>query len=324
MADNFYWITGDPYFIVQAKNDLIKGICSKEEYEVKNISDLETISDIVAEVSGNSLFDSQKSIFVFNGELPDSGKGKAIIDSLGENIFFLLEEKPNKKTKFYKEFKDEIQDFPVVINNNRIDMSAQSKARNVIKFYSKWNGTNELFEAIFEYSGYSYGITINEIEKIRIMFGSEENVNFNQIKDILFGTGRPDSQKFVDLIKDGKKAESLNYLNFLVEEGFLDEIGMYVFYTLMSNYKFIQACVFARSEGAKTKDKIAELAAPLLGEEDPYKVSNRLYYYMDLVQKTNPEEISKKIRAVGLAMRDWLAGKQDRVLVMKKLVISVS
>lgn len=323
MDDNFYWITGDPYFIVEAKNNAVQALCSKDEFEIKNISDLETISDIVGEVSGNALFGSEKTIFVFNGELPDAGKGQAIVDSLGENIFFLLEEKPNKKTNFYKQYKADIVEFPIVVSNGRVDRNAQSKARSTIRGFVRWKGTNELFEAIFEYSGYSYGVTINEIEKIRIMFGSEENVSFDQVKDSLFGTGSPDGQKFVDLIKDEKKSEALDYLNTLIQEDFLDEIGMFVFYTLMSNYKFIQACVFARSQGAKSKDKIAELAAPLLGEDDPHKTSNRLYYYMDLVEKTNPEEISKRVRAVGLAMRDWLAGKQDRGLIMKKLVISV-
>lgn len=325
MSDNFYWITGDRYFIVEAKNNLVKGILSgSDEYEVQDLSDLETMSEIVGAVSDQGLFGSEKKIYVFNGVLPEAGKGKAIIDALGDNIFFLLEEKPNKKTKFYKEFKDDIDEFPVVVADGSVDKNAQTLARKMIKMATDWKGSNELFESVFEFSGYSYGITINEIEKIRVMYGSEENVSFDQVKDLLFGTGSPDAQKFVEYIKDCKTVDALDYLNHLVADGFLDEVGMFVFYSLMNNFKFIQACVFAKAEGAKSKEQIAELAAPMLGIDDTYRVSNRLYYYMDLVEKSTPEEISKKVRTVGLAMRDWLAGKQDRALVMKKLVISVT
>lgn len=324
MSDYFYWLTGDPYFIVEAKNDIVKSICDKNKYLVKDLSEVEDFSSIFSEISREDLFDQKSCIFVFNGAFPDPSKISAIINSLNKDrIFILLEEKPNKKTKFYKEYSKSISDFPLVIVDGRVDKAAQDYARKVIKRFTNWKGSNELFEAIFEYSGYSYGIVINDIKKIRILFETEKDLSFEDAKEHLFGTGKPDVNKFIDCMKNGNVKESLDLLDKMEESSTLEENAMLVMYSLMNFYKFIQACIFAKESGLSQREDIAKKAAPILLIDDWAQVSNRMYFHMDHINRLSSDNVFVCIRAITMSMSDWVDGKCSKHLIMKKLLMTI-
>lgn len=190
---NFLIFTGDEWAVQKIYIQQI----GRRDMEIRRI---DSIADIVSKLKNKSLLSTHKILYTVRDdkELMSNSKWWGKIEKLlGDNMLILLVTKPDKRTKFYTQYKDAFIEFKP-LNETNLKKYIQSKIQL----------SNKNCDQLIEVCEGNYGRILLEIDKIQ-NFGKASN--YNDIFENLLKDGtiyRPPKDAifdFVDAILDRKE-----------------------------------------------------------------------------------------------------------------------
>lgn len=293
-----YWLTGDRYACLYAKDVYIGRHKKEKPYAVRYIDDVETANEFCQKINAQELFGPTNFIYVYDGSIPEPVKTTEFIEALPDNkILIVIEERPNKITKFYKKFSDKIKEFPMIKNDQGyVDRKNIDQAKKIIKVMAGWDGPDEIFDIILFESDYDYGRTVNEIQKLKVYLGEKQDWSIESISPILSRSELPDIERFKDSLNEKNVQVSMETINEIVDGSDIDANGMLVLSALIENFTFLFYARLAIEQNCDNDFKISEFIADNCIKKgyrtDPSIISKRLFFYKKYLNNYTSKKIT--------------------------------
>lgn len=307
---SFYWLIGDRFFCNDRCKQIIKLINKNNNWDIQSIDNDISADKFCACLSSSNLFGEDNTIFILKSNIPETAKTFKFILQLPQNkVLICINNKLKKNTVLFKNLKDKtcIEEYPSVIENNRINYRLINQVKKNIKSATQWDGEEEIFNKIIEMSNYDYGIAINEIEKLRIYSNNDiKNLSLQQSLNILTSSTNMDINKLVKLIKSKNTKEAFILIQNFIDNNSVENIYQIILGSLIDDYTFSLACCIALEKGFKSTDKIAKFVSSFYlrkGEEvtEDYVIS-RYYYYSKILPYKKSERIASDLIRIEKAM----------------------
>lgn len=179
----FYIFTGDEWAVQQIYIDQIITVL-KREFDGVQSKRIDSISQLVSKKSNRS-FVKQKYVYTVRDDKEFIGEEKLqnmLTQLIGDNILILLLTNPDKRTKFYKKYKDDIVVFE--------PLKDHVLKQYILKHMSLSNNNSE---RLIEVCGHDYGRILLELDKCQNYMNAAE----------LGGCDLDGNEAFEALLNDG-------------------------------------------------------------------------------------------------------------------------
>lgn len=316
---NFYWLAGDRYVCVCRKNDIIGDYKKLGEWDIVSFST--TDPDVFAStINKQALFGDKKTIFVHDGSVPEPAKTMGFIEKLKKTkVLIVLEGDPedyndskvDKRSVMYKKFKDQLEDFPIVMQSNGYpDKNLIPVAINIIKMITQTNINEKILKELFENSGYDIGRTVNEIEKIDVYVGDKKIKSLDDVKLILSQKGDPTIDKIKNYLNKGELPNAFKEANWVMDNFDIYKLFMGLFGAIIDNFTYVMYCKLAISSGCKTPKDIGLFISEHWIKNDKKVDANtaerRYYFYKDTVERLELKNILHILKLADIATQNFI------------------
>jgi len=328
--NNFFWLTGDRFVCVERKKEIIKKFRERrgKDCSVKYIDEEVSVDILASMLKTHNLFGSEDLVVVIDGKMPDPKKSKYLLENLPDNkIVILIQESVDGRSSEYKNFKEYIEEYPLIWSGKIPDKKAIGFARNLIKGFLDWKNSDDLFEVIFSTCDFDYGKTVNEIVKLKTYFGGEIPESLEEVKSLIPSANNPQTESLMDCIKKKDKKKAIEIFHEMELSLDINEYSMMFLYALLEQFTFLFFCCAAYESGYKDRYSVADFIVDnkiKKGEvQDRNKVANRLYYYEDIYRNNTSEYYALGISAIEEAMKSCILDEFSHHFSITKLLNTI-
>lgn len=207
---NFYWFAGDRYLSLFTKKRLLESLSKDgKKWDKQDVSGMKT-DKIYSIIRNIPLFGSENIAYIYDGNIKDQKNMCNLFSRLPDNrAFILITEKVDKKSELYSKMKNRLKHFISGVRRNK------DTIKRIATF---WNGSDDLFDYVFEQCKYDTGKTMSELEKISIYCAGKSPTTIDDISNVFCGTWTPGIDDVFNSILKGELNESLCLLNSLIEK----------------------------------------------------------------------------------------------------------
>ena len=327
---NFFWLIGDRFVCVERKKEIIKQFNERmgRESSVKYIDEEVSIDTFASMLKTKNLFGSDDLVVVIDGKLPDPKKSKHILENLPDNkIVILIQSSVDGRSSEYKNFKEYIEEYPLVWSGKIPDKKAIGFARNLIKGFLDWKNSDDMFEMIFSICDFDYGKTVNEVIKIKTYFSGEIPESIEEVRALIPTSNNPQTESLMDCIKKRDKKRAIEIFHEMELSMDISEYYMMFLYAILEQFTFLFFCCAANESGYKDREAVADFIVEnkiKKGEvQERSRVANRLYYYEDIYKNNTSEYYALGISSIEEAMKSCLLGEYSHHFSMTKLINTI-
>jgi DNA polymerase III delta subunit len=338
VVKNLFWLCGDRYQCQHRKKEIIEKIRESGEVEIKDITNLDANS-IYGDINGDPLFGMSRCIFVHDGLIssPVVKKLSGLFENMPKDRFLIILDappdsvaySPDKRNVIYKRFSGNIEVFEAAFQktgfiNRKIMLEIEKKTKDMIK----WEGSDNVFSFIFKKSGYDIGITIQEIEKIRIYLGRDEIKGTNDLKDIFSASSIAETDDILeDIIKgDIKNALIKSYL--ITKNSDIKDLFMQITGTIIENLTFMGFCCLAIESGKYTPNDIGEYVSNIWVKNgkkmDSRVLTARYYVFREKMKKITSKQIFDAITSSYESIKSFTLGIGPPTYLLRQFIVRSS
>jgi len=307
---SFYWLIGDRFFCNYRCDQIVDLINKNKNWDIQSIDSDISADQFCACLSSSNLFGEDNKIFILKSRIPETSKTFKFVLQLPPNkVLICINNKLKKNTTLFKEIKDKtcIEEYPSAVENNKINYRLINKVKKNIKSATNWNGKEDVFDEIIEKSNYDYGVSINEIEKLKIYSNDNlQDMSVSQSLNVLSVSNNIDINKLVKIIKNKNIKEAFTLVQKFIDNNTVENIYQIILGYLIDDYTFSLACCIALEKGFKSSNQIAKFVSSFYlrkGEEvtEDY-VMSRYYYYSKILPYKKSKRIASDLIKIEKAM----------------------
>ncbi|MCK9273303.1 hypothetical protein M0P65_07225 [Candidatus Gracilibacteria bacterium] len=325
MSSNIYAFIGDRFLCKREVENTISSLQIKDNWEVKYIEEYLSFNDLYWNINSKDIFGPKNKIYVLDGFIPEPSEDfVGFLENLSKNkcIIFIFDEKqtPDKRTVFGKFIAGFTHEYPSMFTDKGfLDQRVISKAKNLIREISGWNGSDECLDFIMEKSDYEYGSILSEIEKIDTFLGEHPN-KIEEIKSIVCQNDLIRMEDIFDKIQSRDIVGSLESIMELIDNNLFKEYYMMFFLGLLDKFTFMMYFSMAKEMGNKDIESMCSFVSDNYQKNKkqiPIQlVRGRFFFIKDYLPKWNTSDIQLVIKAIEESINACLLNKRsDRFIV---------
>jgi len=324
---NVHWFAGDRFACVNRKIQTLKNLSKEEEWAIHDVTKMKT-DKICSLINSCPLFGAMNIALVCDGVLKDPQKICDILLRLPDDrAFILLDPKVDKRSIVYKKLKSKIEVFDLITKEGHLDEDGKELAKKTIKEITGWLGKIEIFDYIFEACGYDVGITVSEIEKIRIYIGSEVINEISEVEKVLCRSNLPDIDDLIRSVFNSNVGMAFGILSQLINSVKSGNYAFEFFTGMINRLIIIAYSCLVFEEGIETNKEASEIISKRLemgGKKvNSYYILNRINAYEDIISSTDSKKVFKSISRARSGIDDLAYGRGNPDFLMKKFVYSI-
>lgn len=328
---NIVWIAGDRYLCVEKKKEIINNLKKKNSYSVKSLDNFDDTDSFCSESQTTSLFGEENFIITYDGEFTDLNKVIKFIEnsnSVNFYIFTHLGKNIDKRKREYTLLKDYLIEFPIIMSERGTpSRDSIDKAKFMICDFIDWKGGDSVFSEIFKICNYDYGMTINEIKKIRDYNDGKDPNKIEEVLPILCSPISPEVFDLIELIKKGDLKGSLkkyNEIEFIYD---IEDYGMGIISLIEENYSFLLTCSLAVESGNRSQESIADYISKNWKknnrDQDYNSIYRRLFYYKDVIENPDSKKYLYCQIIIEKALKSFILKEKSYHYIFNRLITSI-
>ena len=314
---NIYWLCGDRFVCIERKKQIIETLQDKEDIDVEDLTGLNG-TEVYSEMNKDYLFGLNKTIYVYDGEIPDINLLEGFLQKLPKSKYLIIinaaidgKKAVDKRKTLYKKFNQFIEEYVPVIQDGFPDKKLIPKALGMIKSVSGWSGSEEVLADIFKWSGYDYGSALQEIAKYYIYYDKIESLK--ERDSIVCKNEVLDTDDLLNYIIAGKHTLAIEMAKDILDSVNIEEDFMQIVLSLEEHFSFLAHCCLAQEHGKKTPDDISDFVAETWikngKKNNSQSVKKRLFFYRDRMIRTRSNSVFLAITEAENAV-DCFIGKR--------------
>jgi len=332
---NLFWLCGDRYQCQYRKKEIIDNIRDKGDVEVKDITGFDA-NAIYGEINGDPLFGMTRCVFVYDGliESPIVKKLSGLFENMPEDRFLIILDappdavahSPDRRNIIYKRFSGNLELFESAFQktgfiNRNVISDIEKKAKDIVK----WKGSDEVFNFIFKKSGYDLGITIQEIEKIRIYHGRDEIKGTKDLKDIFCASSIAETDDILDAIIKGDIKNALIKSYLITKDADINDLFMQITGTIIENLTFMGFCCLAIEVGKYTPNDIGEYVSNIWVKNgkkmDARVLTARYFVYREKMKKLTSKQIFDAITSSYESVKSFTLSTSSSTYLLRQFIV---